>query len=137
MKGPAMPIWTMLCGVVLSALLLGGPAAAQDNNPLPLFAVEIRIGTKWDTTKPAQEQPYFREHSQNLRRLRDAGSLVMGARYGEVGLVVLAATDAAAARAMMDADPSIEAGTFRYTLHPFSVFYGGTLAPRAQPAAPR
>lgn len=121
---------------LLTALLLVVPAAAQEPAPLPLFAVEIRTGAKWDTTRPPQEQAFFREHSQNLRRLRDAGHLVMGARYGEVGLVVLAAADAAAARTMMDADPSIEAGTFRYELHPFNVFYGGTLAPRPRPAAP-
>lgn len=125
--------WLAAC---ITALLLAGSAVAQDN-PLPLFAVEIRTGAKWDAAKPPQEQAHFREHSQNLRRLREAGHLVMGARYGEVGLVVLAAADAAAARAMMDADPSMEAGTFRYELHPFSVFYGGTLAPRPRPAAPR
>lgn len=124
-------------GLWLATLLLAGPARAQEASPLPLFAAEIRTGAKWDAAKPPQEQPYFREHSQNLRRLRDAGHLVMGARYGEVGLVVLAAADAAAARAMMDADPSFEAGTFRYDLHPFNVFYGGTLAPRPRPAAPR
>lgn len=130
--------WCLQCLTLwLAALLLAGPAAAQEAAPLPLFAVEIRTGAKWDAAKPPQEQPFFREHSQNLRRLRDAGHLVMGARYGEVGLVVLAAADAAAARAMMDADPSLEAGTFRYELHPFNVFYGGTLAPRPRPAAAR
>lgn len=130
------PCWRFLVACI-DALLLAGPAVAQDSTALPLFAVEIRTGAKWDASRPPQEQPFFREHSQNLRRLRDAGHLVMGARYGEVGLVVLAATDAAAARAMMDADPSIEAGTFRYELQPFNVFYGGTLSPRPRPAGPR
>lgn len=125
-----------LFAVVMVALALD-PAAAQDNAaPLPLFAAEIRTGAKWDTAKPPQEQAFFREHSQNLQRLRAVGQLVMGARYGEVGLVVLAAATEAEARAMMDADPAMQAQTFRYTLHPFSVFYGGTVAPRPRPAAP-
>ena len=56
----------------------------------------------------------------------------MGARYSDIGLVVLAA-DSASARAMMDMDPSFNAGTFRYELHPLNVFYAGTLnvGPRA------
>ncbi len=112
------------------------PAAAQEAAPArPLFAAEIRTGARWDPGRPPQEQPYFREHSQNLQRLRAAGHLVMGARYGEVGLVVLAAATEAEARAMMDADPAMQAQTFRYTLHPFNVFYGGTLEPRPRPAA--
>jgi hypothetical protein len=40
---------------------------------------------------PAHEQSWFREHSANLRRLREDGSLVLGARYADKGLVVLSA----------------------------------------------
>ncbi|MBK9796843.1 MAG: hypothetical protein IPP58_10165 [Holophagaceae bacterium] len=94
---------------------------------LPLFAVEIKTGPKWDQTKPPQDQAYFREHSANLKRLRDSGSLIMGARYSDKGLVVLAAQNEAQARAMMDEDPSVKAEVFRYELHPFNVFYPGTV----------
>ena len=111
------------------------PAVAAPSE-LPLFAVEITIGSKWDQSKPPQEQQFFRDHSLNLKRLRDSGVLIMGARYSDKGLVVLAAQDEAGARAMMDEDPSIKAEVFRYRIHPFSVFYGGTVntwARRAQP----
>jgi hypothetical protein len=60
----------------------------------------------------------------------------MGARYSDKGLVVLAAASAAGARAMMDEDPSIQAGVFKYQLHPFNVFYGGTVHARGRVAAP-
>ena len=30
---------------------------------MPLFAVEIKTGPAWDSTKPPHEQAYFREHS--------------------------------------------------------------------------
>ena len=103
----------------------------------PLFAVEIRVGAKWDPTKPPNEQTYFREHSANLKRLRDAGTLVMGARYADKGLVLLAAQTEAEARSMMDEDPAIKAEVFRYELHPFNVFYGGTVTPKPRPAAPQ
>jgi uncharacterized protein YciI len=122
------------CGLLAAGCL--GTAAAQEPPPLPLWAVEIKTGTRWDAAKPPQEQPYFREHSQNLQRLRAAGQLVMGARYSDKGLVVLAAATEAEARAMMDADPAIQAETFRYELHAFTVFYGGSVATRPRPAAP-
>ena len=134
-------LWT----AVLSWLPVA-PAAAQAPPPapvtaaaaaaaeLPLFAVEIKVGPKWDAQKPPQEQAYFREHSANLRRLRETGQLVLGARYGDKGLVVLAAASAAEAAALMDADPAMAAGTFVYELHPFNVFYAGTVRPRSNPA---
>jgi uncharacterized protein YciI len=90
-----------------------------------LFAIEIRVGPAWDVNKAPGEQAFFREHSANLRRLRDAGILVFGARYGEVGLVVLRATSLEDARAMMDADPAMRAGVFAYEAHAFNVFYPG------------
>ncbi len=109
-----------------------GPAASAPDAAaaLPQFAVEIRTGPGWDTNKPPQEQAQFREHSAHLRRLRDEGHILLGARYGDKGLLVVAAADAAAVRALFDADPSMKAGTFVYALHPFSVFYGGCVQPR-------
>ena len=90
------------------------------------------MGPKWDAARPAHEQALFREHSANLRRLRDTGSLVRGARYSDKGLVVLSAPSIAEARAMMDQDPSIAAGVFVYEVHPFNVFYPGTVQPRSR-----
>lgn len=110
------------------------PAAAAPSE-LPLFAVEITVGSKWDQSKRPQEQQFFREHSSNLKRLRDSGVLIMGARYSDKGLVVLAAQDEAHARTMMDEDPSIKAEVFKYQIHAFSVFYGGTVNAQARRAA--
>jgi uncharacterized protein YciI len=118
-----------------SALAQAQTAAATPNEPT-LFAVEITVGSKWDQSKPAHAQPFFQDHSANLKRLRDSGALVMGARYSDKGLVVLAAPSEAIARAMMDEDPSIRAGVFKYEIHAFSVFYGGTVTARPRKAAP-
>ena len=105
-----------------------GPAAAAPD--LPLFAIEIKVGPRWDPSKAPQEQAFFREHSANLRRLRDNGSVVLGARYADKGLVVVAAASAEDARRMMDADPSVAAGTFVFEVHPFNVFYPGAVSLR-------
>ncbi len=122
--------------VALVAVLLIDFASAQQTpvtaSTLPLFAIEITVGPKWDAAKRPQDQPFFREHSANLARLREAGSVVMGARYADKGLVVVAAPTIEAARAMMDGDPSIATGTFVFDVHPFNVFYGGTVEPRAR-----
>jgi hypothetical protein len=122
--------------IVLAAGLL--PAAAQPAPVAPsevqprLFAVEITVGAKWDHAKQPRDQAFFREHSANLQRLRDLGVLVVGARYGDKGLLVLAASTEPEIRTMLDEDPSFSAEVFKYTVHPFGVFYGGTLSTPAR-----
>ena len=111
------------------------PTPANVTEPaMNLYAIEIRVGAAWDSTKPPGEQAYFREHSANLKRLRDEGRLVLGARYSDKGLVVVRAASDQEAHAMMAEDPSIRAKVFAYELHTFNVFYGGTVqpAPRRQ-----
>jgi uncharacterized protein YciI len=99
-----------------------------------LFAVEFKTGPRWQPNKQPGEQEHFREHSTNLRRLREQGRLVLGARYGDKGLVILAAESESAARAMVEQDLSVKNGVFGYELHEFSVFYGGAVQtkPRGQ-----
>jgi hypothetical protein len=101
--------------------------------PAPLYAAVFTTGPKWDPAKPPNEQVSFREHSANLAKLRAAGSIVMGARYGQVGLVVVSAPSEADARKLFEADPSISAGTFALEVHRFSVFYPGTVGTPAPP----
>ena len=113
------------------------PAASPPAAAWPLFAVQIRTGPAWEPQKPPQEQAHFQAHSAHLKRLREAGQLLMGARYADVGLLVLAAADEAQARAAMAADPSMQAGVFRFDLHPMLVFYPGLVPGRSRsPSAP-
>lgn len=94
-----------------------------------LFAVEIRIGPNWDSSKPPGEQEFFSEHSANLKRLRDAGHIAMGARYSDIGLIIFSASSAEEVRALMAQDPSMTAGTFKYEVHVPNVFYPGLVQP--------
>lgn len=119
-----------------ATLLSAGAAQAQNTPPAEatdqrtLYAVELMTGAAWDPAKPAQEQAYFRDHSANLKRLRDQGHLVIGARYADKGLIVLAAASESEAHALMQQDLSVQHKTFRYELHEFSVFYGGAVHPK-------
>lgn len=94
-----------------------------------LFAVEIKIGPNWDSAKPPNEQEFFSEHSANLKRLREAGHIVLGARYSDIGLIIFSARSAEEVRALMSQDPSMKAGTFKYEVHLLNVFYPGLVQP--------
>ena len=85
----------LLVIAALTALCMPGLPRAQSTEPGQanpvLFAVRFTTGPNWDETRPANEQEHFRDHSANLSQLRKQGRIVLGARYGEVGLVVLKA----------------------------------------------
>ena len=104
-----------------------GTHAESADDDLSLFAVEVTVGPNWDGDKAPHEQAFFKEHSDNLKQLRSAGHIVMGARYSDVGLILFSARSADDVRAFMDKDPSMEAGTFQYDVHPFNAFYPGTV----------
>jgi uncharacterized protein YciI len=119
-----------LAGISLLAWRRSGaqvpPSEAQPAiGTTKLFAIEFRTGPKWDATKQPHEQAHFREHSANLKRVRDAGSLLLGARYSDKGFLVVAAETETAARALIEADPSVQNQVFAYELFPFQVFYSG------------
>jgi len=120
----------LLAGLVLSfaSVLFAQtppPAAAPPSGPL--YAAIFKTGPTWDPAKAPNEQAFFKEHSANLAKLRAAGAIVIGARYADVGLVVVSAANETAARALFEADPSLGAGTFALEVHRFSVFYPGTV----------
>lgn len=94
-----------------------------------LFAVEIRTGPNWDSSKPPGEQKFFSEHSANLKHLRDTGRIAMGARYSDIGLIIFSGRSADEIRTLMSQDPSMAAGTFKYEVYPLNVFYPGLVQP--------
>ena len=104
------------------AVLAEEPAAAES---LTWFAVEISVGPGWDESISPYEQAFFKEHSAHLAELRKAGHIVMGARYSDVGLLVIQALAEDDVRALLDTDPSMQAGTFQYAVYPMNVFYPG------------
>jgi hypothetical protein len=122
-----------LLSVALCILLLGAaqrlPAAAEvrADPTLPPFSVEYRVGPSWRADKPPNEQEHFAARSAHLARLRSEGVLRMGARYADKGLVVLVASPADSARALVEQDPSVAGEPFVFELHTMRVFYDGSI----------
>ena len=87
------------------------------------FVVLFTTGPAWDASKSPAEQPGFKEHSANLRRLREAGQITLGARYADKGMIILKAQDEAAARAEFANDPTIGANVFKLEVFPMRFFY--------------
>lgn len=109
----------------LAALAVFLAASAHAQAPDKLFLVVFSLGPAWDKAKPPPEQPAFREHGANLKRLRDGQRIAMGARYADKGMIVLRAASEAEARAEIEADPGVKAGTFTFELNEMRVFYPG------------
>jgi len=128
MKSVAMTL-TCVVGLVFVgfARAQSQATASQPAASGSLYVVEIKIGPGWDNNKKPHEQAYFREHSANLKRLRDQGYLILGARYSDKGLVVLQASSEQEAHAMMQQDSSVQNKVFLYELHEFNVFYSGSV----------
>lgn len=105
--------------------------AAQDTTavrkPAEFFVVIFSLGEAWQKDKPAHEQPYFKEHSANLKRLRQEQKILIGGRYSDKGMLLLTAANEAAARAEFEADPMLRAKLFVLELYPFMPFYKGCI----------
>ncbi len=99
---------------------------------LPLYIVQLTTGPAWDQAKDADEQPGFREHSQNLARMRREGLLLLGARYKDAvadkGMLILRVTDAAAALAQFAQDPMVRDKRFNIDITEFQPFFEGYVA---------
>ncbi|TQV88271.1 YciI family protein [Aliikangiella coralliicola] len=116
----------------LEASPLSSSASSGTEAKLKLFAVEIKVGPNWDSSKAPNEQAFFKEHSTNLKKLREAGHIVMGARYSDIGLIIFSANSPEEVKAFMEKDPSMSAGTFKYEVHTFNVFYPGLVQSRSK-----
>lgn len=116
-------------GLALLLAACTGLAAQTPPTPAPrMFAVRLTTGPAWDAARPPNDQAGMREHSANIARMRREGVLVLGARFGEVGLLVLRVPDAAAARAQFEPDPTIAAGVFKLQVDAFAPFAHGNTA---------
>jgi uncharacterized protein YciI len=126
--------------LVLGLWLAAVPATAPSSPATAaLFAVTIRIGPAWVADKAPAEQSFFREHSENIRKLKADGHLVLGGRFSDVGLLLLRARDTEEARALIERDPAVKAGVFAYEAHPWHGFAWGCVENPGAPAptAPR
>ena len=127
---PALRRWLGVALLAAATAATGQAPAPAGNAAAPvdarqLYLVVFSVGPAWDPSRPPPEQPRFAEHGRNLKRLRDAGDIVMGARYADKGMIVLRATSADAARAEIANDPGVQAGTFTFEVNEMRTFYPG------------
>ncbi|MEO8104542.1 MAG: DUF6265 family protein [Betaproteobacteria bacterium] len=97
-----------------------------------LYIVHLTTGPGWNKDKAANEQAGFKEHSQNLSRMRAEGSLILGARYkdsaADKGMLVVRASNPEAVTAQFARDPMIRDKQFVLEVADFQVFYDGFVA---------
>lgn len=122
----------MLSKILLAAFLTGGVALAQSPTPTPAPAKQYFIaifskGPAWDDAKQANEQAGFKEHSENLRRLRTDKRIPIGGRYADKGMVIVEAKNEAEARSLFASDLMLEKKTFTLELNEFRPFYRGAI----------
>ncbi|GAB3023820.1 YciI family protein [Bowmanella dokdonensis] len=108
--------------IAFCMLVLAGIAQASEPQSR-LFVVHFATGPAWDTQLSATAQPGFKEHSGNLQRLRKAGQIRFGARYGELGMILLSSPSLEAATQVISEDPGVRAGLFTFTIEELNVFY--------------
>lgn len=92
-----------------------------------LFVALYTTGSSWDAEKSPNNQPYFKDHSSFLSRLRKEGVIVMGARYSDTGMIVVKSENLEVATNLIQSDIAIENKLFNVEVHPFNAFYKGCL----------
>lgn len=98
--------------LLLLAISLVVNTGVAESPPAALLVVHIETGPNWNESLARKDQSGFREHSANPGRLREQGVMLFGARYDDLGIVVLKAATLDDAKALMEADPGVQAGIF-------------------------
>jgi hypothetical protein len=91
------------------------------------FVVLYTIGENWDHTKQAHEQQYFKEHSAYLSELRKAKKIEIGARFSDIGMILLKADSEAEALDIISKDAAVQNKIFKTEFFSFFPFYKGCI----------
>ena len=105
-----------LCLALLAIASLAGAQEAPQH-----FLLEFELAPGVDVAHLTQPQmAVFQQHGAQLMKLRDEGVVILGGHTDNMqhmrALVVVKATDVAAARALADADPAVKAGLLKPTV---------------------
>jgi hypothetical protein len=100
------------------------PAEVKDT----LFIVTYTTGPGWDQTKSPSDQPFFKEHSGFMSKLRKEGITKFGARYADKGIIVISATSVEKAKEIIFGDEAIENKLFFADVQKLNVFYEGCIS---------
>jgi len=125
----------MRLSVILTIVLCACLSLAQSADRPPqqtaqtkqYFIAIFSRGSAWEDAKPANEQIGFKEHSENLRRLRSEKRLAIGGRYGDKGMIIVEAPSEDDARSLFASDVMVSKKTFTLELQQFRPFYKGSI----------
>ena len=104
-------------------ILFSLSVSAKEADATKLFIVHFEVGASWDKSIAPQEQTNFKEHSANLNRLRQDKVISFGARYGDLGVIVMKAKSLDDAKTEIAKDPGVQAGIFNFRIEKLNVFY--------------
>lgn len=131
----------MMMRAMLAVTLLTGTiattAASTPQQPQPaaasraLFAIVYRAGPAWKPGVPMKDQG-LRDHFYYVRALHERGDIVYAGAMGpDGGLMILHASDQAAADAIVAGDPAVKAGIFTGEARRYTPRFVGTGAATA------
>jgi len=106
---------------------IGMAGAATTQRADSLWALSFTTGPGWRPEIPPAQQAGFGSHSRNLARLRADGRILMGGRYGAVGLMLLRAAGAEEVRAWLAPDSAVAQGVFTAEIVPWRTVYDGVV----------
>jgi len=130
---------------ILAGLLVAFAGAAQSPDVGPggwemttYYVGFLYRGALWTPGETPESRKLQEEHMANIRRMGEAGKLVIAGPFtddGELrGLYVFRAASAEEARALVESDPAVKAGRLRFEIHPWYAARNITVTPRKEPA---
>lgn len=123
-----LPVILIVIFVSWSSSARSSVSMPQQTAPAKQYFIAIfSRGPAWDNAKPANEQTGFKEHSENLQRLRSEKKIPIGGRYGEKGMVIVEAQNEDEAQSLFSGDVMVGKKTFTLELHRFRPFYKGAI----------
>lgn len=120
---PTLPIVLLLLAPLIAACAASGMREPAHRHTL----VFLKNGPKAGQLSPAESSQMFAGHMGNIQKLAAERKLFVAGPFGKLrtdktlrGLFVFDTADLAAAQALADGDPGVQAGEFRAEVHAFA-----------------
>lgn len=109
--------------IIILLCIFSFSSMAKNTDDEKLYIVHFEIGPSWNHSLEPKEQISFQEHSHNMNRLRKVNIIIFGARYTNVGIIIIKAQSLKLARTIIANDPGVKARIFDYRVEELNVFY--------------
>jgi uncharacterized protein YciI len=129
-------IATALAGLLVSfAAGAQGPDVGPGGWEMTTYYVGFLYrGARWTPGETPESRKLQEEHMANIRRMGEAGKLVIAGPFmdsGDLrGLYVFRVATPEEAKALVESDPAVKAGRLRFELHPWFAAKNITVTPR-------